>query len=927
MNLSIDSYSASFTYNRDGLLKLIDRLERLGYKPLVRRVAKSFANIFGGSTDNLQTLATSEDSEERLYTGELNRRRLLTLEKHGYDWNINGIRGLASVPEMNGELFFTDDGNGVLFVSIVDPAGIRLGDHQEDATNHQVTLRAGLIGDQRHHEQLHRFLSSVSDALREDGAQLKWHHDEIENDQFKEFMAAADNSTFTLANAMSEQEMKSARALENAGIRDVALDIRKAGIILAKDLLRQKPDLASDIVKFVDQLLQAELLRQEYVVICSKTGAHVNRVESRTTIEQLSKLGVLCSCGKHISEEPMEGLLSSEPLLQKMLDRNYWLTASIVRVLTSLGVPTEKIILNPSPTTDDVEILSDVDGSLLMFELKDSEFGFAQALQFASRIGMHHPQLAFIVSTRGIAPEVKDHFKRVKIDTQMVYITNLNQLESTLTKVVDGFRLKRVRSWFNAFQSMLNFGLSPLMVQRLYSGRAELQQEDGKEVESASDHTHKAQTAAAPLVQTPPAVPVPPAAPRMSQPQEPEPEPLNRAPHQPEPQDAAPAPIVVPPAPVEVAAEPAPQHQPVAQALQPAVESTPVPPPQQAEEVSRNAGHDSSSLREAFRMQEQANRVEAEREALRRAQAEEGFRMPQPAAEPVVEQEAFRMPAPPPQAAVEQKPEPVAEPEGFHMPAVQPAAEPEPEPLRMAAPPEPVVEREPLRMATPPEPVVEREPLRMATPPEPAVEREPLRMAAPPEPVVERRQPAPPEPVQEFRMPEAAAVPQATPYTQPAPALQQEVLPQPEPVAEPFMVPVPQNVEDALRVQPAAQPQAPGPAPAEESAWNSLSSILSSVAAIEGAQAPEAAQPAATLAPPVAPPPQPAARPAAAGLKLSLFSDDDDDEFARPAQAAAPAAQYPDGTQAPAQDAAHDEQDETAKRQSRLAAIRGLRGA
>ena len=99
MNLSIDSYSASFDYNRDGLLKLIDRLERLGYKPLVRKAAKEFANIFGGNADNLRTLAASDDSEERLYTGELNRRRLLTLEKHGYDWNIDGMRGLACVPD------------------------------------------------------------------------------------------------------------------------------------------------------------------------------------------------------------------------------------------------------------------------------------------------------------------------------------------------------------------------------------------------------------------------------------------------------------------------------------------------------------------------------------------------------------------------------------------------------------------------------------------------------------------------------------------------------------------------------------------------------------------------------------------------------------------------------------------------------------
>jgi hypothetical protein len=979
MNLSIDSYSASFDYNRDGLLKLIDRLERLGYKPLVRKAAREFANIFGGDADNLRTLASSDDNEERLYTGELNRRRLLTLEKHGYDWNIDGMRGLASVPEMSGELFFTDDGNGVLFISIVDPTGISIDDQEQQETNRPVKIRAGLIGDSKHQQQLSRFLGSISEILFEDGAQIEWDKDHVENDQFKEFLAASDRSSFTLASAMSEQELKSAKALENSGVRDVALDIRKAGVILAKDLLRQKPDMASETVKCVDQLLQSELLRQEYVVICSKTGAHVNRVASRHTVEQLAMLGVLCSCGKHISEEPMEGLLSSEPLLQKMLDRNYWLTASIVRVLTSLGVPTEKIILNSPSASDDVEIISDVDGSLLMFELKDNEFGFAQALQFGTRVGMHHPDLAFIVSTRGIAPEVKDHFKRVKIDTQMVYITNLIQLESTLTRVVEGFRLKRIKSWFNAFQSMLNFGLSPLMMQRLVTSKDAPEEERQAEPAPLSKPLHTPLAHADSRLSTqalqasaPSPIPFPaPAAKTLDRPVEPMREPVpamqvDSRPSMPpanmnleqrtEPVLQA-APQPVPPPVLRV--EPAPASEPVSEynpAQYPNANAQQLPTVPFAptnhdydREIPRtpsNGGGEAISLRDVFRTPaetpnpEPAERQEAFRMPGATANAEpEAYRMPAPAAspEPVAEREAFRMPAPAADA------EPVAEREAFRMPA--PAADAEP-----------VAERETYRMPAPAaeiEPVAEREAFRMPAPAasaEPVAEREAFRMPAPVaevEPVAEREAFRMPEVNREAELPEPVAYvePRVQAMAQAQPEVQPEPIPQLEPVAkaEPFVVPVPQlNVEDAMRSEPlpvpAQQPvAAAAPGASEEdsqSAWNSLSSILSSVAAKEGGQA-EVAQPQASQVPPVppAPPaiPAPAAasRQAAAGLKLSLFSDDDDEEFTRPAQppASAPAAvQLGDPNQA--QDPAHvDDQDETAKRQSRLAAIRGLRGA
>ena len=132
-----------------------------------------------------------------------------------------------------------------------------------------------------------------------------------------------------------------------------------------------------------------DLLHQEYVVICSKTGAHVNRVESREIIEQMSQLGVLCSCGKHIAEEQIEGLLSSDLVLHKMLDSHYWMTASIVRLLNSLNIPSNRILINCEDGAEDVQMLVDIDGTLVMFELKDSEFGLGGAYALSSRIGIH----------------------------------------------------------------------------------------------------------------------------------------------------------------------------------------------------------------------------------------------------------------------------------------------------------------------------------------------------------------------------------------------------------------------------------------------------------------------------------------------------------------------------------------------------------
>ena len=236
-----------------------------------------------------------------------------------------------------------------------------------------------------------------------------------------------------------------------------------------------KAEQASELIKYVDQLLQADLVHQEYVVICSKTNAHVNRVESRETIEQMGALGVLCSCGKNIAQEPIEGLLAADPSLQRMLDSNYWMTATVVRLLNGLGISSDRILLHVPDESDNVEFIVDVDGSIVLFDMKDSEFSLTQAYSLGARIALQRPKLAFIVSSRGITQEVKDHFKRVKPETQIVYVANMLQLEATVRKVIDSMRVNRAKAWLLSFQSMMTtFPLSTVLLPKLQNERFEI---------------------------------------------------------------------------------------------------------------------------------------------------------------------------------------------------------------------------------------------------------------------------------------------------------------------------------------------------------------------------------------------------------------------------------------------------------------------
>jgi hypothetical protein len=139
-----------------------------------------------------------------------------------------------------------------------------------------------------------------------------------------------------------------------------------------------------------------------------------------------------------------------------------------------MGISSDRILLHVPDEADSVEFIVDVDGTLVLFDMKDSEFGLTQAYALGARIALQRPKLAFIVSSRGISQEVKDHFKRVKPETHLVYVANMLQLEATVRKVVEGMRLTRAKAWLLCFQSMMSFPLPTVLLPKLHNERFEI---------------------------------------------------------------------------------------------------------------------------------------------------------------------------------------------------------------------------------------------------------------------------------------------------------------------------------------------------------------------------------------------------------------------------------------------------------------------
>ena len=164
---------------------------------------------------------------------------------------------------------------------------------------------------------------------------------------------------------------------------------------------------------------------------------------SRDAIDKMTEAGVLCSCGSPIADERIEELFLPTPVLDKLLKQSYWTTARLVYILRQLGIHDNSILLNLHDGPEEVDSFIDMDGAFLMLELKDGEFSMGHAYKFGSRIGLYNPHYAIIVSTKGVAPEVKNHFAKAKPQSTLVYVDKMSQLTSSLEDILKDVHSKR----------------------------------------------------------------------------------------------------------------------------------------------------------------------------------------------------------------------------------------------------------------------------------------------------------------------------------------------------------------------------------------------------------------------------------------------------------------------------------------------------
>lgn len=155
-------------------------------------------------------------------------------------------------------------------------------------------------------DNLQKLIGILGSSL---GVDLKWESVKI---------ASTANLSGHMVQTPSERDIELAALLQDTRLEDLFLGFEQNDAIAVEDFLKERND-KEELEYFIDKLLETEFLSEEIVVFCTKTGAPTIRAQDRSALDQLTKAGIKCMCGKALDAENVKrSVVLSDSSREKM---------------------------------------------------------------------------------------------------------------------------------------------------------------------------------------------------------------------------------------------------------------------------------------------------------------------------------------------------------------------------------------------------------------------------------------------------------------------------------------------------------------------------------------------------------------------------------------------------------------------------------
>jgi len=278
---------------------------------------------------------------------------------------------------MGGEIFVRDDGT-FLYLKIPNWEEIEIGCISAQAVN---------IDD--YWKFCENVLHIISEVTKK--SDLKWDVITAVNQNFWKASKAMEEVSPT------ELDFKASVELESKDSHHLLRKIRDVNNILLNKLM-EVGDRES-LQKLIQKFESLGLIIKDFVVFCKQHGQQIFRVNSKSAIEEASERGFSCFlCGKAISDERIDELITCSDFGKTLMDRNYWMPVRLISSLQKLGVKPTQYFVDFGEGDEDINLFLVHNNRLMLFEMTDKKFSLKDAFLFSAKNANFDVDTAVVIS-------------------------------------------------------------------------------------------------------------------------------------------------------------------------------------------------------------------------------------------------------------------------------------------------------------------------------------------------------------------------------------------------------------------------------------------------------------------------------------------------------------------------------------------------
>lgn len=371
------------------------------------------------------------------------------------------------------EVFFRDDGL-YYCVNVASPQGVLRGAYIEpseevewEPERDEARFLVGVVSDDpgQLEERLRAFAELLGNSMSSSlggrkARQLKWEWQSggAAEDRLEALRARLQREgappRFS-APHLDDAIISGAEVLADTGAREMLLDLAAAGFVREEDILARRGRKAEEVRRSLDALKSAGLIVSEYVLTCRGSSAALTKLTDPERLQDPVFAELVCAnCNRKFGEELLSEKHAVSPVGRQLITGAQWLTVWVTKRLLSLGVPLGSMVWNTSESGEEVDILVDFLDRLWILELKDREFGPADAHPFNYRRARYRAPEAMVITTQKVSTDVKRAFEDLARESrptpgastalQPVVIEGLDKVEVDLRRQLE--RAARMRA-------------------------------------------------------------------------------------------------------------------------------------------------------------------------------------------------------------------------------------------------------------------------------------------------------------------------------------------------------------------------------------------------------------------------------------------------------------------------------------------------